>query len=161
MASNSKESDWLAWNWTDLTVNNIWWKFYTWSSLDTDNDEDIDSNDTNLVCWIWYHVPSDAEWTTLESYLMNGDVNIWWQGHSLKDSTNNMVEALQIPLSGMDYEPMFQGRGYCTNLLSSTSIDSNNSYDRWICSSQSTISSWGLDQGLGVSVRCIKDEVAE
>jgi hypothetical protein len=161
-ASNEKEN---IWNPT-YGIDNIWWKLYRYNSLDTNNDDVIDSNDTNFVCGTWYHVPSLVEWTTLTDYLTsnNGDNKIWWLGHTTKDDTNNLVQALQLPLPGSIYPDFFNPEVLIFSNRWSTirlwTADSNNSsvskmiythsaYDWFFFSTN-----W---QDTAYSIRCIKD----
>ena len=161
--SNEKENiyNWIYW------VDNIWWKLYTWDSLDTDNDNDIDIDDTNLVCWEWYHVPSDNEWAILENVLAGTTCRTWdgwqcnwlgWQGHDLKTPSNNIVNALNIPLVGYESSGTFYDRGRYTSLWSNTTFGSYAYYRslNWI---NPTVLRYSGSQSIKFSVRCIKSVI--
>ena len=140
-------------------IDNIWWKLYTWNSMDTDNDEDIDVDDTNLVCWIWYHVPTSVEWTILEDYLKSNkwDSNIWWSIHTTQDETNNLIEALKIPVAWVREGSTFKLRAAYSFLWSSNSSGPSYSIVRFFNVYNSAIyTSWKY-QTNWYSVRCIKD----
>jgi type II secretory pathway pseudopilin PulG len=90
--STDKEIEFNSTYW----INNIWWKFYT------------HTNAKNTACKDWYHLPSDVEWTILENTLAWTTCRTWdgwqcdpigWKNHTIKNATNNIVEALKLPLS--------------------------------------------------------------
>jgi len=140
----------------DIWVNNIWWKIYTgWTK--------------NTACSWWYHIPTTAEWEILEVELWCINVvssetrceNLWWADRTLnsKNSTNNIVEALQIPLAWSGEMLMIPGtpivfswRGYWALLHSE-----DNWSPRGIRSVNSSVSKNGSDHGVIGSVRCMKD----
>jgi len=170
MASNSKANAWYTWTNANLdsAINNIWWKLYTWTSLDTNSDNLINSSDTNLVCWTWYHLPSDAEWSTAENTLFWSTCDTWlnawncawvgWKNYSTNSATS-IVSKLWIPLAGARSTDgaTFYDRGYNTSLWSSTPSASN-AYSRYFYWGYSTVSRDSNDSKLyGFSVRCIKD----
>jgi uncharacterized protein (TIGR02145 family) len=141
--SNEKENVYNPTYW----VNNIWWKLYTWAN-------------SSSACPTWWHVPSDTEWTTLENYLIANkwDTNIWWAGHTLQNTTNNMVNALKLPLAGYRNSGgiTFYYRGRNTNLWSSTP-SSGDAYYRNLYWYGSTVDRNLSSQAYGFSVRCLKD----
>ena len=128
-------------------VNNIWWKLYTWDN-------------SSSACTTWYRVPSDTEWTTLTNYLEwnKWDNNIWWAWHSIQNSTNNIVEALKLPLAGLQLTDgsTFYYRGYYTHLWSSTPSGSS-AYYRYLFWNHSTVDKSSGSKAYSFSVRCIKD----
>ena len=139
-------------------VNNIWWKLYTWPNSPT-------------ACPTWRHVPSDAELTTLENYLNWSQPPspcrtwdwwqcdwLWWGGHTSKNDTNNLVNALKLPLAGRRNTDgvTFYGRGYDTYLWSSTP-SAGTAYYRGLGWYNSTVNRNANSQSYGFSVRCIKD----
>jgi len=171
MASNAKANAWYTWtntpNW-DSAVNNIWWKLYTWTSLDTNSDNVINSSDTNLVCWTWYHIPSDAEWQYAENTLfwstcdtLINAYNCSWVGwkNYTSNSTISIVSKLLIPLSGYRHTDgaTFDSRGFEAYLWSSSSISSS-AYNRFFRWDLPTIIRYNNHSKFGgFSVRCIKD----
>jgi len=151
-SSNEKENIYNPTYW----INNIWWKLYTWA-------------DSPSACTTWYHVPSDAEFETLETTL-NWWTNcrnatnwwlctwLWWASHTTKTPSNNIVQALKIPLSGdrsID-GVTFHYRGDSTGLWSSSPI-STSAYGRVLYWGLQAVrrTSWG--KAYGFSVRCLKD----
>ena len=158
MASSTKANTWFTGTNTndDTEVANIWWKLYTWGNRDS-------------ACGIWYHVPSDSEWETLETTL-NGWTNcrnasngwlcdgLWWNGHNAKTSSNNMVQALKLPIAGRRNTDgvTFSHRGLNMDLWSSTP-SSSSAYRRHLYWSNSAVHRRSYTQSYGFSIRCIKD----
>lgn len=150
-----KQPDWTN-NASDQEFDTIWWKYYTWSNSPS-------------ACPTWRHVPSDAEWEALETYL-NWWTNcrnstdwwlcdgLWWNGHNAKTDTNNLANALKLPLAGYRYTDgsTFFSRGGNTFLWSS-SPSSTDAYYRYLYWGNSTVLRVTSSQGYGFSVRCIKD----
>jgi len=97
-SSTEKENVYNSTYWVD----NIWWKLYTWAQ----------ATQANNACPTWWHLPSDNEWTTLELALAPACTDtastgwrctsswIGWSWNSSKTSSNNIVQALKIPLWG-------------------------------------------------------------
>ena len=143
LTSNTKENSYNSTYW----VNNIWWKLYTWDN-------------SSSACTTWYRVPSDTEWTTLTNYLEwnKWDSNIWWAWHSAQNSTNNMLEALKLPLAGRQLADgtTFNRRGYSNYLWSSTPSGTS-AYFRYLGWSISTVIRSSNAKTSSFSVRCIKD----
>ena len=153
MASNTKANTWFSGTNSNLDSEyaNIWWKFYTWSNSPS-------------ACPTWRHVPSDAEWTTLEQHLWcpPSDATrnwwwciwLWWMLHDniSKDETNNLSNALKLTLWGNSNS----SRGSSTYLWSSTD-STTNSYIRRVIWDYESVWRELLSQTTGASVRCIKN----
>lgn len=157
MYSTKTEYDWN----TTKGTNNIWWKLYTYAQA---------SATTNWACPSGWHLPTDTEWEILETYL-NTTVKVsprtncrnatdgwlcpwlWWSGNISKNTENNMIQALKIPLAGLRFTDgvTFHGRGYYAYLWSS-GASTRNFY--WYLD---TVYRYAHDTSYGFSVRCIKD----
>jgi hypothetical protein len=145
---------WTNSNW-DSEFDTIWWKLYTWSN-------------SSSACPTWRHVPSDEEWTTLTTYLNWWIICetttwwqcewLWWNWHNSKTDSNNLANALKIPLAG--YRNVdgstFYYRGSNTLLWSSTPI-STSACSRNLYWGNSTVPRYFNSQSYGFSVRCLKD----
>ena len=163
MASDTKSNTWFTWttsNW-DSAAANIWWKLYTWNNLST-------------ACISWRHVPSDEELYDLEVALWSTDrstdwtyawiVNDWksdwlgWKNHTTKTSSNNIIEALKLPLSGVRYTDSytFYSRGSSTYLWGS-SFDDYEARARCLNRALSTVLRESKSKLYAYSVRCLKD----
>ncbi len=147
----NNQSWWANLNW-DSEFNTIWWKLYAWDS-------------STSACPSWRHVPSDAELTTLENYLIanNWDANIWWMWHSdlSKDDTNNLANALKLPLTGLildDNNWHFESawRWDSVRLWSSTESWTT-AYNRWLLFNESVIYRQAQSKAGIFSVRCIRN----
>jgi len=160
MASDTKANTWFTGSTAsgDTEVANIWWKLYTWVNSDS-------------ACGTWYHVPSDAEWETLETTL-NGWTNcrnsqdywlcdwLWWKLHSTTNSGTSMVEKLKFPLAGSRHYQVlsFNSRWHSIYLWSSTPyFDNDKAYYRRLGSSSSEVFRLYIWKESWFSVRCIKD----
>ena len=160
--STVKENSWNP----NYGIDNIWWKLYTWDNSPS-------------ACTFWRHVPSDEEWSILENTLFwsicawatydrdwdsTADWDglwcdgLWWKDHTTKTSSNNMVEALKMPLAGGRYIDgvKFYGRGEGIGLRSSDP-DGTEAVGRVLFSGDSRILRESWDKAYEVSVRCIKD----
>ncbi len=141
----------------DSEFDTIWWKLYTFEQ----------ANDS--ACPAGWSVPSDNQWEDLETYL-NGWTNcrnatdwwlcdgLWWKSHNAKTHTNNLANALKIPLAGYRYtvSSTFGRRGGYTYLWSSTPSITN-AYRRTLYWNYSTVFRDTYSQDYGFSVRCIKN----
>lgn len=156
MYSTKTEYDWN----TDKGTNNIWWKLYTYAQASAPNENA--STTTWWACPSGWRLPTDAEWTALETYLYKGVCRtadwwqcewLWWKRNSEKNATNNIVEALKIPLAGYRITDgvTFSFRGYLAYLWSS---GASTRYFHW---NLDTVNRSTHDTSYGFSVRCIKD----
>ena len=81
----------------DSEFDTIWWKFYIWQNAWS-------------ACPAWWKLPNLQDWeSTLE--VLNNNVSCWiwwawsicawqwWEWHNSKNNTNNIANALKIPLS--------------------------------------------------------------
>ena len=150
-----KQPDWTNLNF-DGEYNTIWWKLYTWTN-------------SSSACPKWWHIPSDFDWEELEIYL-NWKINcrnstiwwmcdwLWWKWHSNKNNTNNLANALKLPLAGYMHKDgkTFHSRGRSTLLWSNTSIN-NSAYARYLHWNNSTIFRKLDNKKYWFSVRCLKN----
>jgi len=158
MSSSSKADIWFTWindNW-DSEVNNIWWKFYTMANAPS-------------ACSNWYHLPSIWEWTTLLSNLWCSDYVdsdtywnhcswLWWMNNNTKDSTNNLIKALKIPLSWFrDTGSTYFVNRWNTASFWSSSYDSISWKSIQLYYDQDYIHRIFRASTLWYNVRCIKD----
>ncbi|MDD3302337.1 MAG: FISUMP domain-containing protein [Candidatus Gracilibacteria bacterium] len=139
-------------------VNNIWGKLYTWDNAPS-------------ACSSGWHLPSQTEWTILLKNLGCSDYGtdttigrlcdgLGWSGSKLRTNTNNLENALKIPLAGYKYSdatPSFTSRGNDMYFWSSNYYDLT--YARGISFSCGTslINRNKYGKLYGFSVRCVKD----
>ncbi len=137
----------------DVANNTTYGKLYNWYAV----------ADSRNLCPAGWHVPSDAEWTTLENYL--GDSSV--AGGKLK-STSNLWNT---PNTGATNESGFFGLPGGNRLVNGTYNFIGYYGDWWSSTENSTTFVWsrglyyyyglsyrnsGYKQG-GFSVRCIRD----
>jgi len=160
-ASNELES-----SYTSHWVDNIYWKLYTWA--------EASKTDWTWPCPSWRSLPSQEQWTILlrnlwcsSSDYINATTTwwkcdwLWWKNHTDldKNETNNLENALKIPLAGNNSTDgsTFQNRGYNTFFWSSTNF--NSTYAWWIGIHRNTlwVSRDLFTKTIKFPVRCIKD----
>jgi len=119
----------------------------------------------NLLCPIGWHVPSDAEWSILTTYL--GGENI--AGDKLKEtglthwvnpisSATNITNFTALPGGDRLNNGTFEGLGWSGSWWSSTEVNTwYSSWCRTIVSNVSDVSRNSILKVTGVSVRCLKD----
>ena len=142
----TKESSYNSSNWQD----NIWWKMYSYQWA------------INHACPSDRHVPSSSEFEVLEEYLYWGNCrtsNSWqcswvgWKNHTSKTKTNNLIKALNLPLSGRTNHYRWRGAW----LWSSTTYSSTKAYVRRVYRNNYNIYRDKRLKTYKLSVRCIKD----
>jgi len=114
------------------------------------------------LCPDGYHIPTDADWKTLEGFLgMSGadqDATGWRYtgdvGTDLKEGGSSNFEALLAGYRGTDGS--FGGRGSVTNLWSS-SESGTNAWRRYLNSNDAGVYRVTNDKANGWSVRCVMD----
>jgi len=151
MLSSTKANTWFTGtnsNW-DTEVDNIWWKFYTGTSAPT-------------ACPSWRHLPSDTEWQTLESSFGCTDQTntgwrcdtLGWEFHDTKTASNNIVQALKIPLLGFRST---NGTSFAFR-WDETALRATNRHWRYFEWSHATINRLtSISDSVWYPVRCIKD----
>lgn len=127
-------------------------KLYNWYAVKTDK-----------LAPAGWHVPTDAEWTTLTTYLGDDSVagdkmkaTTLWQAYSGITNTNSsgftcLPAGLRVS-SGQHY--VIGDNGY---FWSSTEISSYNARLRSLGYNRSSVGSYSRDKREGCSIRCIKD----
>ena len=136
-----------------VNYKNIFGALYNWQTVVS-----------GKLCPTGWHVPSDAEWTTLVDHLGGESL----AGGKLKEST---TEFWKIPNAGATNESMFTALpgGYRTNTgafvnvgsygnwWSSTSVIPNVANYRYIYYGNGLVTKSFVNQKYGLSVRCIKN----
>jgi uncharacterized protein (TIGR02145 family) len=126
-----------------------------------------DSTHTNCPCPNGWHIPSEQEFLNLTTYFNGGTLceissNIlqcsWigWMNQVTKNSSNNIIQALWIPLGGMCYSGSCANRGTNGPLWSSTESGAN-SWRRVFNSTNDSIYREVKNQTYSFPVRCLKD----
>jgi uncharacterized protein (TIGR02145 family) len=156
-----------------------------WSSLSTgawshyNNDNQYDTIygklyngyavETGKLCPTGWHVPTDAEWTTLEDYL-TADGQMWKEGKTLKSTSGwndfnnvsggNGTDAYGwngLPSGNRHFRGDFDFIGYYGAWWSSSAIDADDSWNRYLGYDGSLIYRSSPKKFSGFSVRCLRD----
>lgn len=158
-----------CWYNNSITNKNIYGALYNWYAVNT-----------GILAPSGWHVPTDAEWTTLENYLIENGYNFDGTlsenkiGKSMasKFGWNTFAETGTIGddisknnSSGFAAQPAgsrsngFYGIGeYCFWWTSTTSYNSSQAWDRFLNKGGISLGRWNDgDKPWGISVRCIKD----
>ena len=126
----------------------------------------IASTDTLKICPSGWHVPTDAEWTTLETYLDN-EAPTGSVGSKMK-STSSLWNS---PNTGADNTSGFSALpgGYRISsgsfnrvrlyafFWSASENDSTNAWIRSLNSNSGNVNRASFDESFGASVRCLRD----
>ncbi len=146
----------------DSANNNTYGKLYNWYAV----------NDSRGLCPTGWHVPSDAEWTTLINYLdLNQNPSALGAQSSVAGGKMKSTTGWTSPNTGATNESGFSGFpggyrfndgaynniGNSGNWWSSTEASSGAAWHRGLLYSYSTVGRVSLIKQNGFSVRCVKD----
>ena len=144
----------FCWYKNDSTANkNTYGALYNWYSVNT-----------KKICPIGWHVPTDAEWTILTTFLGGERV----AGNKLKETGKkhwSHPNAVATNESGFTALPsgyrfntgsFFYIGEYCS-WWSSSESDSNNAWFRYLNDSDGIVRRSGFNKRCGFSVRCLRD----
>lgn len=120
--------------------------------------------ETNKLCPIGWHVPSDADWTTLNTYLGVDSIaggklkatgtNYWYSPNT---HATNSTGFNALPCGYRFYNGSFQNFGYSGNWWTSSVYSSGSAYYRYLIYSNGKLGRNFYDKIYGFSVRCVKD----
>lgn len=147
-------SDAYCWYQNDQATNAKYGALYNWDAI----------NDSRGLCPQGWHVPTDAEWTTLTSYLggtsvaggkMKSISALWTSGNT--DATNNsgfsgLPGGLRSGPSGLYYNS-----GSFGSWWSSTAITYSQAWYYRLNYHNGTVNVFSGDKQDGFSVRCLRD----
>jgi uncharacterized protein (TIGR02145 family) len=125
---------------------------YNWYAVNTAN-----------VCPTGWHVPADAEWTTLITYLggeyaAEGKLKETGTAHWLgtNDRATNESGFTALP-GGYRYSTVFDKIGYNGNWWSASEYNSQTAFNRGMYNNVNRVTDGYSGKVTGYSVRCIKD----
>jgi uncharacterized protein (TIGR02145 family) len=144
---------------------------YNWYAIDPANSKKI--------CPIGWHVPTDAEWDTLQNYLIAKGYN-WdgtttgnkiakslaaktdWQTQTSKgeigcDLTKNNRSGFSALPGGIRYNGTFSFQGGHGDWWSATAADASSAWDRYFHSELDNLGRISFNKGSGFSIRLVKD----
>jgi uncharacterized protein (TIGR02145 family) len=155
----------------EASFKNTYGALYNWYTINTGN-----------LCPANWHVPTDAEWTTLQDYLIANGFNydgtttgnkiakslasttLWTSssntgavGNTDYPAKRNANGFTALPGGFRDGSGAFLNVGYRGYWWSATVFDPPNAWSRGLHYSSSDVNNWGFIKEGGFSVRCIKD----
>jgi uncharacterized protein (TIGR02145 family) len=165
-----------AFNWYDYDVNNK----EPYGALYNKKLVDLNSNGTKNVCPIGWHIPTDAEWTELVTFLdptaianvssgnqsltagsalkstgnINDETGLWEYPNT--DATN-LSGFSALPSGFRDDLAMFDGMGYVGGWWSTTPVGEYEFWVRYVYNTGGNIKRTTLSIYNGLAIRCIKD----
>ena len=129
-------------------------KLYNWYAV----------NDPRGLAPNGYHIPTDAEWTTLTSYLggtvtAGGKMKEAGTSHWLSPNTNatNSIGFAGLPGGSRFYSGDFDGIGASGYWWSSSEGYTGYAWYRSLSYDNGNVNSYGNDERVGFSVRCLRD----
>jgi len=148
----NRETSGYCWYNNDASTNkNIYGALYNWHTVTT-----------GKLCPTGWHVPSNAEWTTLTTYLggeAGGKLKETGTSHWTipNEGATNTSGFTAVPGGNRDISGSFRFIGYYGNYWSSTEESRNYAWGRYIYNSNSVVARSGEGKLDGFSVRCVKD----
>jgi uncharacterized protein (TIGR02145 family) len=152
-AQSTPEYYWFANG--DYATSATYGLLYTWYAV----------TDTQKICPVGWHVPTDADWTKLENNL--GGINI--AGSSLKEygtahwlasyntDATNLSCFTALPAGYRSAAGAFALLQNEAHFWSSTESEPTKAYERFLTASSYSVTRQGALKNSGLSVRCIKD----
>lgn len=152
-AGNNKKP---AWCYSDNNPENgkIYGKLYNWYAV----------NDQRNICPLGWHIPTDAEWTILTTYLGGENVaggkmkdagTLHWKSPNTGAYNSSGFKAL--PGGIRSYYGSFYVMGTGGVWWSSTECSTNNAWYRNMGYSSSYVNRYSYGKANGFSVRCVRD----
>ena len=132
----------------------VYGRLYTWHAV----------TDSRQVCPVGWHLPSDAEWTTLTTYLGGFKVAggklketgaVHWQSPNTNATNETGFTALPGSYRGINGE--FSHFGIYGGWWSSSEMNPYMAWTRYLTAIAKYTGIYGYGKSLGFSVRCIKD----
>jgi uncharacterized protein (TIGR02145 family) len=139
-------------------------RLYNWYAVDNNALTKVASNGGKNVCPTGWHIPSDAEWTTLTTFLggeagAGGKLKETGTTHweSPNDGATNETGFTALPGGYRGNSGSFDGVGIYGYCWSSTEFDAANAWYRTMYCYNQKVDIYSFDKSYGYSVRCIKD----
>jgi len=134
----------------------IYGGLYQWNEL-----MNYSTSTSQGLCPSGWHIPTDAEFTTLTDWLVSdGGVIAGQEGIALKSVTwdgNNSSGFTALPAGGRESDGVFSLLGDYSNFWSSSKNNPGDSWIRRLGSGFSVVIRYFVGQTRGYSVRCIKN----
>ena len=141
-------------------------RLYNWYAADNNEATKVASNGGKNVCPTGWHVPTNAEWTTLTNFLGGESV----AGGKLKETgtthwttpnegATNETGFTALPGGYRYANGTFNSVGSFGYWLSSTEYSSNSIYNRYIYYNTIFVYRSNFEKQFGFSVRCLRDQL--
>jgi len=136
------------------------------------------ATDSLNICPVSWHVPTDADWTTLTDYLTNNGFGYQGSGNDIgksmaatsgwntnavagnvgnDQSSNNSSAFTALPGGNRDYAGAFLSSGNFGIWWSSSEFNSVSSWYQYMYNNNNNVGRGNGSKSLGLSVRCIRD----
>lgn len=148
----------------NISNSNILGALYTWgAAMNSASSSSANPSGIQGVCPTGWHLPSDAEWTTLTTYLggvseagrkLKETGTLHWSSPNSESTNESGFTALP---GGFRDDWAFFGDRVLGTWWSSTERTTENSWFRRVDGSQSTVDVQYNIKKFGMSVRCVKD----
>jgi uncharacterized protein (TIGR02145 family) len=130
----------------------VYGRYYNWYAV----------TDSNNIAPLGWHVPTDAEWTTLVTYLgSGGGGKLKSTGTTYWDSPNtsatNSTGFSGLPAGDRSYNGLFHYLGMYGCWWCTTEYSATDGLEYVVEYNSSGITRLAYSKGLGLSVRCVKD----
>jgi uncharacterized protein (TIGR02145 family) len=156
----------------------IYGRLYNWFAIDNNAGTKVASNGGKNVCPTGWHIPNDAEWTTLTDYLTNNGYGYGGSGNDIGKSmantsgwtlsysagtvgtdqaSNNSSGFTALPGGGRGSDATYHSLGLYGFWWSSTDGSSTYAHYQYIHHYNSTVVSANGGKTAGFSVRCLRD----
>ena len=163
--ANLTTGAWCYYN-NDIATGTTYGKLYNWYAVAGIWNEasKTDVSQRKKLAPTGYHIPSDAEWTTLTDYLggaavAGGKMKEIGYSHWLSSNSGvtNSSDFSGLP-GGCRYDyGTFLAIGYYGYWWSSSELDSTKAWGRYLLYVYVNASREGQDKRSGYSVRCLRD----
>jgi uncharacterized protein (TIGR02145 family) len=122
---------------------------------------------TKNICDLGWHVPTDAEWTTLETYLntvaptgsvggkMKSTSSLWWA--STTGGADNSSGFTALPGGSRHTNGSFNFVTFYAFFWSASASSSTKAWYRDLNFNDTSVNRNSFDKSMGYSVRCLKD----
>jgi uncharacterized protein (TIGR02145 family) len=143
----------------------VYGRFYDWTTaMNGAASSSATPSGVKGICPTGWHLPSDAEWTVLSTYLGGDNVaggklketgtTHWYSPNTSADNSSGFSG---LPAGYRSYGGSFNGRGTNAYFWSSTEFDAFTAYGRGLNFNDAGLSSGNSGKTNGFSVRCLKD----
>ena len=149
-----------AWSYynNNAAYNTKYGKLYNWYAVS------LTTNGIKNVCPTGWHVPTDAEWAELTSYLggesvaggkMKEEGTVSWKRPNMGATNISLFSAL--PGGGRDDNGNYSNIGGLGYWWSSTEYDTDSAWNRFLGTNDGDAASYNGNKRSGLSVRCLRD----